>query len=84
MSLFDWQYYLDKYTDLRANGVHTEEQALEHWNNFGEKEGRVSIRTPGLFDWQYYLDKYYDLKSNGVHTEQQALEHWNNFGKNEE
>ncbi len=40
MNNFDWQYYLDKYPDLRANGVHTEQQALQHWFNHGEKEGR--------------------------------------------
>jgi hypothetical protein len=83
MNNFDWQYYLDKYPDLRMNGVHTEQQALQHWINHGEKEGRVSIRTPPLFDWQYYLEKYPDLRMNGVHTEQQTLQHWINHGEKE-
>jgi len=34
---FDWQYYLNKYPDLKANGIQTEQQALEHWNTFGKK-----------------------------------------------
>lgn len=38
---FDWIYYLDKYVDLRKNGVHTAQQALNHWNNYGKKEGRI-------------------------------------------
>jgi hypothetical protein len=86
MKLFDWQYYLDQYPDLRMNGVYTEQQALHHWIYYGEKEGRncaVSIITPSLFDWQYYLDYYPDLRINGVYTEQQALQHWNDYGEKE-
>ena len=45
MDHFDWQYYLDKYPDLRANGIHTEQQAIEHWNNFGKNEDRIYCRT---------------------------------------
>jgi hypothetical protein len=39
---FDWTYYLDKYPDLRAHGIHSEVQASEHWNNHGKHEGRIS------------------------------------------
>jgi hypothetical protein len=39
---FCWKYYLGKYPDLRANGIHSEAQALEHWNNHGKHEGRIS------------------------------------------
>ena len=83
MGFFDWQYYLDKYPDLRVNGVNNEQKALQHWFNHGEKEGRVSIRTPDFFDWQYYLDKYPDLRVNGVNNEQKALQHWFNHGVKE-
>jgi hypothetical protein len=40
MDFFDWTYYLDKYPDLRAAGIHTEEQAISHWIEYGKKEGR--------------------------------------------
>ena len=40
--MFDWQYYLDTYPDLRQNGVHTEHQAIQHWNIHGKNEGRNS------------------------------------------
>ena len=83
-NLFDWRYYLEKYPDLRANGVQTEQHALTHWHTFGENEGRVSIRTPNLFDWRYYLEKYPDLRANGVQTEQKTLMHWHTFGKKEQ
>jgi hypothetical protein len=82
-NLFDWKYYLEKYPDLRANGVETEQQALTHWSTYGEKEGRGAIRTPAFFDWQYYLQKYPDLRKNGIETEQQALTHWHTFGNKE-
>ena len=44
--LFDWQYYLEKYPDLRANGMQAEQQALTHWHTFGEKEKRMGHAEP--------------------------------------
>jgi len=38
---FDWEYYLDKNTDLRRNGVRTQAQALKHWTKYGRREKRV-------------------------------------------
>ena len=76
---FDWKLYLDKYPDLRANGIHSNEQALQHWNNHGKKEGRQA----SVFDWKLYLDKYPDLRANGIHSNEQALQHWNYNGKHE-
>jgi hypothetical protein len=75
---FNWKYYLDAYPDLTFNGVHTEEQAIQHWINHGKKEGRTCF-----FNWKYYLDAYPDLRFNGVHTEKQAIQHWINHGKKE-
>jgi hypothetical protein len=83
MDTFDWHYYLATYPDLRKNGVHTEQQAIQHWLNHGQKEGRVAIKTPHNFDWHYYLATYPDLRANGVHTEQQAIQHWFAYGKRE-
>jgi hypothetical protein len=83
MDFFDWQYYLDKYPDLRMNGVSNKQQAITHWKTYGEREGRVSIRTPKFFDWKYYLLKYPDLRMNGVNNEQKALLHWFNHGEKE-
>jgi hypothetical protein len=40
MESFDWQYYLDKYPDLRKNGIKTEQQTVQHWKTYGGKEGR--------------------------------------------
>lgn len=37
---FDYEYYLDKYPDLRECGVKTEEEAINHWNKYGKNENR--------------------------------------------
>jgi hypothetical protein len=50
---FDWKYYLDKYSDLRKNGVHTENQALNHWKKFGAKEGRIPFNVKNIKDILY-------------------------------
>lgn len=77
--ILDWKYYLDCYSDLRMNGINTEEEAIKHWNNLGKYEERnVKLQ---LFDWKFYLDYYSDLRMNGIHTEEQAIKHWNNHGK---
>ena len=36
---------MDKYPDLRANGIKTEDQAIRHWITYGEKEGRSYINN---------------------------------------
>ena len=38
---FDWQAYLKKYPDLKANGVDTLEEARKHYALFGRQEGRT-------------------------------------------
>jgi hypothetical protein len=76
----DWIFYLDKYPDLRQNGVYTENQAIQHWKNYGNRENRSPFF---YFDWNDYLDIYPDLRKNGIDTEQKAIHHWNNYGKKE-
>jgi len=39
-SNFNWKVYVNNYQDLRDAGIDTEDEALEHWLNFGKKEGR--------------------------------------------
>jgi glycosyltransferase involved in cell wall biosynthesis len=38
--LFDYEYYLDKYSDLKNIGIQSEEEAIDHWNNYGKNENR--------------------------------------------
>jgi hypothetical protein len=38
---FNWNYYIERYPDLKEAGVNTAEKALRHYQHFGQKEGRV-------------------------------------------
>jgi hypothetical protein len=46
---FDWNYYLNKYEDLRLAGLATEQDAYNHWINNGENEGRECMKDYPLF-----------------------------------
>ena len=81
MYIFDYKYYLNKYPDLRINGVTTENLAIQHWTNNGIAENRNARMY--IFDYEYYLNKYPDLIINGVTTERLAIEHWLNNGNSE-
>jgi hypothetical protein len=81
MYIFDWMYYLNRYPDLRRNGVITKKQAIQHWENRGILEGRTAKMY--IFDWEYYLNTYPDLRINGVCTQAQAISHWMINGLNE-
>ena len=42
---FDWNYYIQTYSDVRDAGLTTETAALEHWNKVGKPEGRLPNAT---------------------------------------
>lgn len=58
---FDWQYYLNEYPDLRANGIHSEDQAIKHWIIYGKKEERKAFQEPILY-------KIIDENNNIINT----------------
>ena len=37
---FNWEYYVNRYPDLKKSNMNTKEAAWNHWINFGEKELR--------------------------------------------
>ena len=84
---FDWKQYIENYQDLRDTGIDTEEKALKHWINYGEKENRTYkfiIPTELLdFDWEQYIENYQDLKNAGINSREKALKHWINHGEKE-
>ena len=44
---FDWQRYIAANQDLGAAGIDTQEEAMRHYFNYGEKEGRnIGALTP--------------------------------------
>ena len=72
MDLFDWKFYLDEYPDLRINGVHTEKQAIDHWNTHGKVEGRICYNIPCNNIPHFYPDYFTPLAKynfeNILHT----------------
>jgi hypothetical protein len=79
--IFHWEFYLHKYNDLRENGLLTEEDALNHWLNYGMKELRIFNDIPLFFDWKNYLDQNPDLKD--IKNEEEAWRHFLYFGVRE-
>lgn len=41
VSPFDWKAYLERYEHLRKAGIHTKQQAEQHWKKHGMNEGRI-------------------------------------------
>jgi hypothetical protein len=75
--LFDWEFYVNKYTDLSHLKSYTE--AFDHFVNHGESENRQVSE----FNWMDYLLLNQDLIENNINTESKAIEHWINHGKHE-
>jgi hypothetical protein len=80
--LFDAEFYLAIYPDLRAAFGSNEEEALIHWLSMGlPREGRRGNRA---FDAPYYLNQQTDV-ANALGTVSQhrfmgAARHWLAFG----
>lgn len=79
---FDWQVYLNNYADLRAAGLKTEHDALNHWLTCGQNEGRTYETITDVYplDWKMYLDTYPDLRNAGITTDHEAALHWIQYG----
>jgi hypothetical protein len=76
--IFHWEFYLNKYPDLRKNGLKSPEDAYQHWLNYGKNELRIYIDIPIIFDWKNYLLNNKDLKT--IYTEEEAWRHFLYFG----
>src|SRR5258706_16293261 len=89
---FDWKFYVTYYKDLRRSGISSENLAWQHWNQCGQKEGRMSQKPDTLiepvvniddFDWSFYLSSNPDLLSCKIDNQDKALEHWLRWGIDE-
>ncbi len=63
MLYFDWNYYINRYADLRKAGINNNTSALNHWINFGIKESRICNKIFENFDWKDYLSKHPEFKN---------------------
>jgi hypothetical protein len=79
--VFDPQWYLQAYSDLRAGFGTDTEAATQHWLNYGINEGRQG--SP-LFSAQQYLSMNPDLQAAfGANNYSTAIQHFISDGHNE-
>lgn len=73
-SLFDYNYYLNKYLDVK-NTNNTKEYAEYHFYNYGYKEGRFPFDIK-IFDINYYKNNNIDIKiNNNIELFQHYIKH---------
>jgi hypothetical protein len=69
-SVFDWDYYYDRYPDV----VKAKVDLATHWKDHGFEEGRQGSPE---FSAKYYLTRYTDVQEKcGKNGYQCALQHW--------
>jgi hypothetical protein len=76
--IFDPEFYLMTYGDLRNAFGTNQGAARNHWLTYGIKEGR---RSSPAFDVRYYLNLYPDLQNAfGTSNYSSAMDHWLTYG----
>ncbi len=79
-AVYDFNEYISRYSDLRKAFGYNEKAVLEHFVNYGMKEGRQAKTS---FNVHVYKNKYRDLQNAyGEELEPYYL-HYINFGINE-
>lgn len=76
-SIFDLNYYMNKYPDLVQAFGNDYDKYIEHFVNHGMKEGRQASET---FNVQYYRNKYSDLNSHWGNNWEEYYKHFLNHG----
>lgn len=89
---FDPVYYANKYADLKKAFGDDVQKLLQHWVQYGKKEGRIAKEVKYIykgvdytkeFDPVYYVNKYADLKQAFGDDVNKLLQHWVEHGKAE-
>ena len=96
--IFDPYYYADTYGDLKQAYGYDCNSLLQHFINYGAKEGRSGIGCTTLqgavtvlggvdysavYDYQYYVNKYADIKTAYGYDDLAVLQHFVNYGMKE-
>ncbi|MCR5292756.1 MAG: hypothetical protein K6E28_07725 [Eubacterium sp.] len=76
-AVFNADYYLSRYADLRKAYGNNRDKAFNHFINFGIKEGRCA--SPA-FDVNYYKNTYADLRSVYGNDNMKYVSHFLKFG----
>ena len=79
-AVYDCDYYLEKYPDLRAAFGNDDILALQHFMKYGMKEGR---QASPAFDAKYYREAYPDLNAAFGDNWAAYYQHYLKYGKAE-
>ena len=79
-AVFDANFYFNKYTDIRKAYGSDSAKALQHFINYGMKEGRQGISS---FDVHSYKNAYADLRLAYGNNLKSYYIHYINHGKKE-
>ena len=79
-AVYDFNYYINKYSDLKRVFGKDPEGAIRHFVNNGMKEGRVAKST---FDVRSYRNKYQDLRIAYGKDWKKYYEHYIKYGYRE-
>ena len=77
--LFNWEFYINKYEDLKKSNIKTEIDALNHWKTYGKYEKRIYNDISIFFYWKDYLELNDDLQNN-ILNEDDAWRHFLYYG----
>ena len=77
---FDYQYYADTYSDLKAAFGYNETQLYNHWKTYGIKEGRSA--SP-ILDLKFYIENNSDLTAAYGNDYKAAYTHFITWGYKE-
>ena len=79
-SVYDFNYYINKYSDLKKNFGSNDTAALQHFVTFGMKESR---RANASFILSYYRANYPDLRKAFGNNNAAYYLHYVTYGKRE-
>ena len=79
-SVYDYTYYVSRYSDVRRAYGGNPVGALQHFINYGMKEGRQASKE---FSADAYKNRYSDLRTAFGNNYQLYYMHYINFGKKE-
>ncbi len=79
-AIYDFNYYINKYPDMKQHYANNPTEALRHFINHGMSEGRQGCAG---FDVQSYKNEYADLRSHFGNDLKKYYIHYMNHGKSE-
>ena len=79
-AIFDAEYYLNRYTDLKAAYGNDETKAIWHFVEYGMDEGRTGNKEFNVYS---YKGRYADLRAAFGNNIKQYYMHYNGYGKDE-